>query len=127
MSEIFTLLLAALGSRGSAERTIGVAELTLAIALGGAVGDLVGQSRAFSRKLGAQVALCQAEIARNTYATRYALEHGHQPAPLTPPPRPYRPCRLRRRDDDRGRRNHRRSRNLHARARDAIQPNSSRN
>ena len=81
--------LTSLGEHWPVPGFLGFATMLLGALLGGLVGYVVGDTRAFGYRLQAQSALCQLEVERNTAETAAllskAMERKPQPAPKPAP------------------------------------------
>jgi hypothetical protein len=64
--------LTSLGDAWPIPHSFGFATLLLGMIVGGIIGYVIGDARAFGYKLQAQAALCQVEIQRNTQASVHA-------------------------------------------------------
>jgi hypothetical protein len=64
--------LTSLGEAWPIPHSFGFATLLLGMIVGGIIGYVIGDARAFGYKLQAQAALCQVEIQRNTQASVHA-------------------------------------------------------
>ena len=79
--------LTSLGSAWPIPHSFGFATLLLGAVVGGLIGHVIGDARAFGYKLQAQTALCQVEIQRNTQANVHAtLVHAAAVSPEPQPP-----------------------------------------
>jgi len=74
--------LTSLGNNWPIPHSFGFATLIVGAIIGGLIGYVIGDARAFGYKLQAQAALCQVEIQRNTQASVHAtLVHAAATSP----------------------------------------------